>query len=65
MTSDERVVELEVKYAHLERTVSELNEVLYRQQRELDALKETLRRLQDKSEPGLVDASAQEKPPHY
>lgn len=65
MTSEERLIDLEVKYAHLERTVAELNDVLYRQQKEVDALQETVRRLQDKSEPGLVDAATQEKPPHY
>lgn len=65
--SDRRVDELEVRYSLLEKTVQELSEVLWRQQQELDAMKELLQRLQGRLEagPGLVDASAVERPPHY
>jgi len=65
--SETRLTELEARYALLEHTVSELSEVLYRQQRELDALREWLGKVQDRlaAEPGLVDAGRQDKPPHY
>ena len=36
-----------MKYAYLEKTVSELSEVLWRQQQELDSLKEGYRGLKD------------------
>ncbi len=51
----------------LEHLVEELNQVVYRQQQQLDALNLTVRKLEEKvrAEPGLVDATVQEKPPHY
>lgn len=62
-----RLTELEIRNAHLEKTVAELSEVLWRQQRELDALKEQLGKLSDRldADPGLVDATRQDRPPHY
>ncbi len=51
----------------LERLVEELNQVVYRQQQQLDGLSKTVTQLSEKlrAEPGLVDASVDEKPPHY
>ncbi|MEW5740976.1 MAG: SlyX family protein [Myxococcota bacterium] len=65
--SDARLTELETSHAHLEKTVAELSEVVWRQQRELDALKELFGQMRDRlaAEPGLVEASRQDKPPHY
>lgn len=65
--SESRLSELEVKCAYLEKTLSELSEVVWRQQRELDALKDAYRGLKDRlsAEPGLVDAAVTERPPHY
>jgi SlyX protein len=65
--TDRRVDELEIRYAHLERLVQDLSDVIWKQQRELDALKETTRQLREKVtvDPGLVDASRNERPPHY
>lgn len=65
--SDTRLAELEVKYAHLEKLVADLSEVMWRQQKELDALKEGYRGLREKvaGDPGIVDASTNERPPHY
>lgn len=67
MNTEERLIELEVKFSHTERLVAELNDVLYQQQRELDALKDALKRLEEKTaaEPGLVDAARNDRPPHY
>lgn len=65
--SETRLSDLEVKCAYLEKTLSELSEVVWRQQRELDALKDGYRGLKDRlnAEPGLVDAAITERPPHY
>jgi len=64
----ERIDALEFKVAHLERTLQELSDVLYRQQRELDALRERsqslseqLQQLDDRGS----DPAGVEIPPHY
>ena len=65
--SETRLADLEVKCAHLEKMVSDLSEVMWRQQKELDALKDAYRVVREKmgSDPGIVDASINERPPHY
>lgn len=65
--SETRLADLEVKCAYLEKTLSELSDVVWKQQKELDALKDAYRGLKDRlnAEPGLVDAAQQERPPHY
>ena len=63
-----RIETLEFKVAHLERALQELSDVLYRQQREIDALMDRNQRLlqqvqqlEDRgAEPGGVEI-----PPHY
>jgi SlyX protein len=63
---EERIVELELRSMAQQETIESLSEVLYRQQRELDALKARFEQLERKvSEPGLIDAKVQERPPHY
>ncbi len=64
----ERIDVLEFKVAHLERALQELSDVLYRQQRELDALRERsqslseqLQQLDDRA----ADSTGIEIPPHY
>jgi SlyX protein len=64
----ERIDTLEFKVAHLERALQELSDVLYRQQRELDALRdrnqqlvEQVQQLEDRA----GDPNAVEIPPHY
>jgi uncharacterized coiled-coil protein SlyX len=66
--ADARIELLEFKVAHLERALQELSDVLYRQQRELDAwrdrtreLHEQLQQLDDRD----GDPSRIEVPPHY
>lgn len=66
--SDRRLDELELRYTEQQNLIEELSQVMYRQQRELDALKFELTQLKQKVgefDPGLVDASRTEKPPHY
>jgi len=64
----DRIDTLEFKVAHLERALQELSDVLYRQQRELDALRnrnqqlvEQMQQLSDRA----GDPNAVEIPPHY
>jgi SlyX protein len=63
-----RIDALEFKVAHLERALQELSDVLYRQQRELDALRdrnqqlvEQVQQLEDRG----GDPNRVEIPPHY
>jgi SlyX protein len=64
----ERIETLEFKVAHLVRALQELSDVLYRQQRELDALRERSQnlyeQLQQLDERG-ADPTGVEIPPHY
>ena len=66
--STERIEALEFKVAHLERALQELSDVLYRQQREIDALRdrstqliEQVQQLEDRG----GDPNSVEIPPHY
>ncbi|HEX3902247.1 MAG TPA: SlyX family protein [Polyangia bacterium] len=61
---ESRLVDLEVRYTHLERQVADLSEVVFAQQRAIDGL---LRELTStKSELAqLSEPVANEKPPHY
>ncbi len=67
MTVEERVIELEIRTAHFEKLASELSDVIYQQQKAIDLLRVNLEQLRDKmgADPGLVDASRDDKPPHY
>jgi SlyX protein len=62
-----RFIELELRYMQQAELLQQLSDVLYAQQRELDALKAEMDHLKRKleGEPGLVDAKQQERPPHY
>ena len=66
--TEHRVERLEFKIAHLEKAVQDLSDVLYRQQRELDALRERNRELavqvQELEDRG-ADPNPVEIPPHY
>ena len=64
---DARIDELESRFTHQERLVNELSEVVWSQQQQLDTLKRMVGQLEQKlgADPGLVDAKADEKPPHY
>jgi SlyX protein len=64
-----RLDAIEEKLAHLEHAVSELSDVVARQQKELERTLERHQRLTDKlaaleSDSG-ASATADEKPPHY
>jgi SlyX protein len=65
----ERLDAIEEKLAHLEKTVTELSDVIARQQKELDRALDRNQRLMDKIAALETDfgpsATAHEKPPHY
>ena len=68
--SEERLVEIETKIAFQEKTIKDLNDVVYKQQQEIEKLGSIcdalMKRVKEFSEftPG-IDASATERPPHY
>jgi SlyX protein len=64
---ESRITELETRFTHQERQLTELSEVVWAQQKELDRLTRLVLELQQKlaADPGLVDAHQDEKPPHY
>lgn len=68
--AEDRFEQLEFKVAHLEKALQELSDVLYRQQREIEALQargqlllEQVQQLEDRG--GGGDADSVEIPPHY
>ncbi len=65
----DRLDAIEEKLAHLERAVSELSDVVARQQKELDRARERNQLLLDKLAAVESDlgpsSTAHEKPPHY
>jgi SlyX protein len=65
----QRIEALEFKVAHLERALLELSDVLARQQRELDVVRERharlLARLAEWEGPTGASADGYEPPPHY
>jgi SlyX protein len=67
--NEQRLIELETKFAHHERTVQVLNEVVTRQQKELDELRllcrQLLERLNNSGEGVFRGTAAEEVPPHY
>lgn len=64
---ESRIAELEIRYMQQQETLQELSDVLYEQQRVIEALRVELDLLKKKleAEPGLVDARQHERPPHY
>ena len=64
----DRIDTLEFKVAHLERALQELSDVIYRQQLELDSVRETNRQLVEQlqrqgGDDG--DSTQAQIPPHY
>jgi SlyX protein len=66
---ESRLIEVETKLAYQENTMQILNEVVARQQRQIDQLqalcKQLLERVRNSGEPGFVNTPADEVPPHY
>ena len=68
-TMDDRLVEIETKAAYQEHTIAELNDVIYRQQQQIDQLelicKALSDRMQDMNESATTEKIGHEKPPHH
>lgn len=67
---NEHVVErIELRITYLERANNDLSEVVYRQQREIDALRAELAVVSGKLQAALTEQTVytpeQERPPHY
>jgi SlyX protein len=69
MTAPTRLDQIEIKLAHLERALNELNDAVIRQQREIELLTVRNRQLTHQLEVleagGAASADAFERPPHY
>lgn len=65
---EERITELEIKIAYQDDTIQQLNEVIIRQQKEIDQLKQFCRQLDDRLS-GMTSTAERrpedEVPPHY
>ena len=67
--SEERLIELETKLAFQETIVEELNEIVTRQQQQLDILQSAIEQLNDRlksaSEETVMEPAQERPPPHY
>ena len=65
----DRIEQIEVRIAYLEQANAQLSDVILRQQRELEALREQLAVLLQRQEAAQASPTAytaeEEKPPHY
>ena len=61
---ESRVVDLEIRYAHLEKQLTELNQVVFEQQKAIELLQGQLVALRTRLA-GLGEPMENEKPPHY
>lgn len=59
-----RVVDLEIRYAHLEKQLAELNQVVFEQGKTIGLLQAQLVALRTRVT-GLGEPMENEKPPHY
>lgn len=66
---EEKLISLEIKVAHQEAQIEELNQVLYEQHKKLQELDEIVmglaKRLREAMAGGPEIGPANEKPPHY
>jgi SlyX protein len=64
--SDNRINDLEVRMAHQDQTIADLNDVITAQWKKLDALERQLKRVSEELETmDQGEAPANQKPPHY
>lgn len=69
MSTEDRLVEIEIKLARQDDMVDTLNQLVYRQQKKIDELEALCsalaRRIKDMREAATEQSPADEKPPHY
>lgn len=65
----DQLIDFEIQLTHQQHQVEELNELVYRQQQEIDALTIELRQIKEQLQiaiPSLVrEAGEEDLPPHY
>lgn len=65
-TPDQRIDELEMRIAHQEKTISDLNDVITAQWKRIERLERQLQRLDEEVQSlDSREAPANQKPPHY
>ncbi len=64
MSSDERFVDLEIKIAHQEQLLEQLNDVIYQQQKKIDEIEKMVKIMNSKVSNDNIN-QGDEKPPHY
>lgn len=62
---DQRIVDLEVRYTHVGRALTELSDVVYAQQRALDNLIGRVQSLEERVRALSEEAPGEAAPPHY
>lgn len=66
---EQQIIDLEMKIAHQEDLLEKLNQIVYRQQSQIDQLESLLtglgKRVQELKEGGPEIGPPSEKPPHY
>ena len=66
---DQRVMNLEIRFMHQERTIQELNEIVCRQESALEELKREMRQIREQlrqATPSMNRTEEEEEPPpHY
>jgi SlyX protein len=68
MDIEDRITELEIKSAHQEVTIADLNEVILSQQKSIDGLESRLLKIETEIKTlasTIKDASEEDLPPHY
>ncbi len=66
MNPDLRIDELEMRIAHQEKSIADLNDVITSQWKKIEALERQLRRLDEEMQSlDSGEAPANQKPPHY
>lgn len=61
---DKRLTDLEIRYSHLERQFADLSDVVFTQQKTIEALERELAKIRVRLR-DLGDPVVDEKPPHY
>ena len=65
---EKRIVELELRFTEQQQMLQQLSEVIYAQGQSLERLEHELAAMGQKlaaMEPGLVDPTVSERPPHF
>jgi SlyX protein len=64
---EERIIELELRFTEQQALLGELSDVLYAQGKALERLQAEVAVMREKlaAEPGMVEATIVERPPHY